>query len=127
MQHQSRLVQQLKQNHRLLFFVHQVRVMHTHQLNHQIPASVAHLCHWGIILVIASPVLTLLDPQKVLNDPRNQVVPPILGHPFNTLRKLRYIIHRVHPPPTIVSCLICDINIVHSADHPHAQRHFSRM
>lgn len=95
MQHQSRLVQQLKQSHHLLFCAHQVHVMHIRQLNHQIPASVAHLYHWGIIPVTASPVLISLAPQKVLNDPRNQGAPLILAHPSNTLRNLRYIMYRV--------------------------------
>ena len=95
MQHQSRLVQQLKQSRRLLFCARQVHVMHIRQLNHQIPANVAHLCHWGIIPVTASPVLISLAPQKVLNDPRNQGAPLILAHPSNTLHNLRYIMCRV--------------------------------
>jgi len=90
-QHQSHLVQQLKQNHHQLFCALQVHAMHTHQWNHQIPASVAPLCHWGIIQVTASPVLISLALPRVLSDPRNQGAPLILFHHFSILSNHRYM------------------------------------
>jgi hypothetical protein len=91
--------------------------MRIHQWNPQTPANGAHLYHWGIIQVIASPVLISLAQPKVLNDPRSLGAPVILSHLLNTHSNHRYVIYESLVLNYIAGMLIIILCHKHLEDH----------